>query len=55
MVKFVFDEIEYVERIEQVKDLELMITSQPLHQFQSKLQNQNYKNNKIKSTCSGVI
>ncbi len=44
MVKFVFDEIEYVERIEQVKHLELMITIQQLHQLQSILQNQNYKN-----------
>jgi hypothetical protein len=34
MVKFV-DEFEYVERIEQLRDLELMTLIQPLHQFQS--------------------
>jgi hypothetical protein len=37
MMKFVFDEIEYVERIEQVKYLELRKIIQQLHQFQSKL------------------
>jgi hypothetical protein len=40
MVKFVFDEIEYVERIEQVEDLELSKIIRELHQFQSKLENE---------------
>jgi hypothetical protein len=34
MEKFV-DDIEYDEKIEQLKDLELMLIIQPLYQFQS--------------------
>jgi hypothetical protein len=40
MVKFVFDEIEYVEIIEQLKDLELKLIIQQLHQLQSIIFNQ---------------
>jgi hypothetical protein len=40
MVKFVFDEIEYVEIIEQLKDLELKIIIQQLYQLQSIIFNQ---------------
>ncbi len=39
MVKFVFDEIEYVERIVQVKYLGLTIRNQQLYQLQSKIFN----------------